>query len=128
MSNYLLETTAAIAVMNGDFQVERLLEQFENVYVSTVTIGELYFGAEKSSNQDENLKRVSEFASERTILVCDHGTAIWYGRIIYQLRAKGRPIPQNDVWIAATAMQHELILLTRDKHFGEVENLALVGW
>jgi tRNA(fMet)-specific endonuclease VapC len=51
-----------------------------------------------------------------------------YGRIAQQLRRKGRPIPQNDIWIAATALQYDLTLVTRDEHFKQVEGLALETW
>jgi tRNA(fMet)-specific endonuclease VapC len=56
---------------------------------------------------------------------CDAATAREYGRIKEILRAKGKPIPENDIWIAAMAVQHGLTLATRDQHFGEVPNLVV---
>ncbi len=53
---------------------------------------------------------------------------IWYGEIKDRLRKKGRPIPENDIWIAAIAFQHDLILISRDEHFREVEDLKLEEW
>jgi tRNA(fMet)-specific endonuclease VapC len=55
-------------------------------------------------------------------------TARQYGEVKNRLRLKGRPLPENDVWIAALALQHDLILVTRDAHFQEVENLQPVAW
>jgi len=63
-----------------------------------------------------------------TTLVCDARTAQAYGQIKNSLRAKGRPIPENDIWIAALGKQHSLTLITRDAHMGEVEGLAIEGW
>ncbi|MEO8396000.1 MAG: type II toxin-antitoxin system VapC family toxin [Chloroflexota bacterium] len=124
---YLLDTNAAIALLKGDPAIDTVLSRLE-LYVPGIVLGELYFGAEKSGRIEENLRRVDEFAAKRSILHCDTETSRWYGRIRHQLRAKGRPIPQNDVWIAAVALQHDLTLLTRDVHFKEVDNLPLKSW
>lgn len=124
---YLLDTNAAVALLNGDSAIVSRLHQAELIIPITV-IGELYFGAERSGRVTENLQRVDEFVSRRTILHYDTETARWYGRIFQQLRKKGRPIPQNDIWIAAVTLQHNLTLLTRDAHFNEVDNLPLQGW
>jgi len=61
-------------------------------------------------------------------LICDIETATHYARIKNDLRLKGKPIPENDIWIAALALQHGLILATRDAHFGEVDGLTVVRW
>ena len=60
-----------------------------------------------------------------TILVCDTETARQYGRIKVELRRKGRPIPENDMWIAAVALQHGLTLATRDAHFDAIDGLTV---
>ena len=63
----------------------------------------------------------------REVLPCDLETARHYGVIENALRAKGRPIPANDVWSAALAQHHELIVVTRDAHFGEVDSLPVLA-
>lgn len=123
----LIDTNAAIALLDGVVEIEQLLSETD-VNVPSVVLGELYFGAEKSQRVEANVKRVLEFASRRTVLVCDTNTARWYGRIAYQLRVKGRPIPQNDMWIAALALQHGLSLVTCDEHFKQVDGLSLEAW
>jgi len=62
------------------------------------------------------------------ILPCDAETAFWYGIVKDGLRRTGQPIPENDIWIAAIALQHGLTLATRDKHFQTVENLISETW
>lgn len=52
-------------------------------------------------------------------------TASYYGQIMANLDKSGKPIPTNDVWIAAMAMQHQLVLVTKDKHFNEIEGLEI---
>lgn len=60
--------------------------------------------------------------------MCDEATARMYGEVKAALRKKGRPIPENDVWIAALARQYDLRLISRDKHFATVENLDVEAW
>ncbi|MEE8391198.1 MAG: PIN domain-containing protein [Anaerolineae bacterium] len=88
-------------------------------------IGELYYGACKSSRVEDNVALIDDFAANNVVLGCDTETAYRYGKVKNRLRQRGRPIPENDIWIAAIALQHDLILLTSDVHFGKVENLKL---
>jgi tRNA(fMet)-specific endonuclease VapC len=60
--------------------------------------------------------------------MCDAETAQQYGEVKNKLRLKGRPLPENDIWIAALALQHDLILVTHDAHFQEVESLRTAAW
>ena len=62
------------------------------------------------------------------MLSIDAPTASRYGRVKGQLKARGRLIPENDVWIAACALEHDLIVVTRDSHFDEVEGLTCEAW
>ena len=108
--------------------IEEKIQSGNNWFLASPAIGELYYGARKSDKITENLHRVNTFVEEHVFLSCDLETAQWYGIIKDQLRRKGRPIPNNDIWIAAIAMQHGLILVTRDAHFGEVESLQTEHW
>jgi tRNA(fMet)-specific endonuclease VapC len=74
------------------------------------------------------VSRIEEFAAITTVLSCDTQTARYYGQIKNMLRAKGRPVPENDLWIAAIARQHSLTLVTRDNHFNEIDGLPTVCW
>lgn len=62
------------------------------------------------------------------VLPCNEETGYWYGITKDKLRRKGYPIPENDIWIAALAMQYGLLLATRDKHFLLVEELKVEMW
>ena len=87
----------------------------------TVVLGELYYGTERSIRVDENTQRINEFASTTVVISCNQETARQYGRIKNALRAKGRPIPENNIWLAAQALQHQLTLVARDDHFREID-------
>ena len=104
------------------------MQNGNNLFLASPTVGELYYGAQKSDKVTENLNRINIFVEEHTFLSCDLETAQWYGIIKERLQRKGRPIPNNDIWIAAIAMQHGLILVTRDAHFDEVESLQTERW
>jgi tRNA(fMet)-specific endonuclease VapC len=125
---YLLDTNAAIALNAGDPALLEKLQEADEVFVPAIVLGELYFGAEKSGRAEENRQRVDTLADRWTIHDCDSVTAQHYGRIKNQLRTLGRPIPENDIWIAALARQHDLVLVTKDQHFSHVEGLKSASW
>ncbi len=125
---FLLDTNIVIALTLGDGAVLERLEDDVTVFLSSIVIGELYFGAYRSARVEENLTRVTELAAHNTALVCDTFTARHYGRIKNRLRGAGRPIPENDIWIAALARQHDLTLVSRDAHFDEIEGLKVQAW
>lgn len=105
---FLLDTNILIALFAEEPSVLARLASAESVFVPAIALGELYYGARKSARVDANLNRLDEFAAEAVMLVCDASTARHYGRIKNDLRAKGHPIPENDIWIAAIAAQHGL--------------------
>nr|WP_216634873.1 type II toxin-antitoxin system VapC family toxin [Gloeomargarita lithophora] len=117
---FLLDTNIVIALFAGEAIVKDHLAQANEVFIPSIVIGELCYGAKKSGRISANLAKVDELVANSTILVCDAETARQYGEVKNKLRLKGRPLPENDVWIAALALQHALILVTRDAHFQEV--------
>jgi tRNA(fMet)-specific endonuclease VapC len=125
---FLLDTNAVISAFAKDAALQARLSGAAEVFISSVVLGELYYGPHKSSRVTENLQKINELAVRSAVLGCDGTTAQWYGEIKNSLRAKGRPIPENDIWIAAIAKQYDLALFTRDAHFAEVEGLATEGW
>ena len=125
---YLLDTNVVIALFANETAVQDKLGQADQVFVPSIALGELYFGARKSAKTDENLKRIDEFAVAVAVLGCGAETARRYGEIKNALRVKGHPIPENDIWIAAIALENNLTLATRDAHFSEIENLAVMTW
>lgn len=126
--SYLLDTKVIIALFAGEPSVQEHLAVAHEVYVPSVSTGELCFGALRSGRPAENLARVDEFAANNVVLSCDTQTACHYGQLKAALRAQGRPIPENDLWIAAVALQHDLTLVTSDAHFSGIESLRAESW
>jgi tRNA(fMet)-specific endonuclease VapC len=125
---FLLDTNIVIAIFAKEAKMQAHLVSATEVFVPTIVLGELYYGAHKSSRLAENIAKINEFAANSVVLVSDTAKAQSYGEIKNALRAKGRPIPENDIWIAAIAMQYNLALVTRDSHFGEVDGLVIETW
>src|SRR6185369_3085652 len=95
----LLDTNIVIALFGDDSAIKEHLASVTEVFVPSIVIGELVYGAHKSSQSAHNLTRIDDFASKNVILGCDAGTAQHYGEIKFALQQKGRPIPENDIWI-----------------------------
>lgn len=126
---YLLDTNVIIALFAREQPVLDRLAAAEAVFVPAVALGELYYGARKSMRVEDNLSRIDAFAAAAALLDCNQATAQHYGEIKNGLRAKGRPIPENDIWIGAVAMQHNLTVATRDAdHFSQISDLKFEAW
>jgi tRNA(fMet)-specific endonuclease VapC len=121
----LVDTNVVIALFAGEPGVVENVQRHAAVFLCAPVLGELRYGAQASARVQSNLERLDKFAKALIVLPCDTQTATLYGEVKFDLRRKGRPIPENDVWIAAIARQHGLILLTRDEHFREVERLGV---
>jgi len=124
----LLDTSAVIQLIAEDPLAVGLVASNPGIYVSFITLGELLYGAEKSERPQENIADIKTFTSAFSLLPCDKETAGHYGYLANVLRKKGRPIPQNDIWIAAVARQHDLIVATWDKHFQQVPEISVYSW
>lgn len=125
---YLLDTNVIIAFFAGEERVRGSLDAADEVFLPSIAIGELYYGARKSGRPEINLTRVDELVLTGVVLACDSETARRYGEIKNMLRIKGRPLPENDIWIAALARQHDLTLVTRDTHFEQIDDLNMATW
>jgi len=123
-----LDTNIVIALLEGDDTVLSNLDRASEVFIPAVVLGELFFGAAKSGRPSENTAKVERFAAGAAVVSCDLDVAREYGRLKQHLKGKGRPLPENDIWIAAAAKRHGMVLVTRDRHFHEVEGLQTTDW
>ena len=125
--NVLLDTSAYSALHRGHQPILDVLRRSETVAVSAVVLGELYSGFRAGNRWAENTAELAQFLSKPSVRVLNitEETALRYAEVDVYLRRKGRPIPRNDVWIAASALEHGLQLLTLDLHFREIPLLLL---
>jgi tRNA(fMet)-specific endonuclease VapC len=123
--NALLDTNVFVRVLGGDPAADACLRQLDRAYLCMIVMGELWHGAENSARPEESRHAVEKLAKRFDWLPGSHAVAVEFGRIKHDLRKRGRPIPENDVWIAAFAKAHSLLLLTNDQHFAEVDGLKV---
>ncbi len=128
MRRLFLDTNVYSAFKRGDSAAVELLRTADEIVVNAVVLGELIAGFAVGSQETRNREELSAFLSSPRVraVPVDEATAGFYARVFALLRRKGRPIPTNDLWIAASALQHGLILATRDEHFAAIEGLATV--
>jgi tRNA(fMet)-specific endonuclease VapC len=125
-SSIALDTNQAVHVLNDVAEVISWLNGFGELCLPVTVVGELRFGALKSTRAQANLERVEALAARCTLLDARLSTADFYARSRFDLLRKGRPIPENDIWIAAACLQHNVPLATDDRHFDEVPGLRVV--
>jgi len=128
-TTYLYDTSVLVEVLRGNPDIERRRQAATGTpYVSAVTHGELLYGAKHSQRAALALADVQSLVATMAVLDVDSRTADLYSDIAHQLRTAGMPIPDNDMWIAATAMQAGLTLAARDAHFARVAGLSYEIW
>ena len=128
---YLLDTNTCIFLMKGNVDVlERYFELRDfGLAISSITVAELYYGVYNSCHVEKNGKNLTNFLIGLNILDVDSGVAMEYGRICADLRKKGTPIGQLDMFIAAHALSKGLILVTNNtKEFERIDGLFFEDW
>ena len=125
---YLLDTAIVLALFENDPAVVEPLAEADEVFIPSIVLGELYYGARRSGRAAENLARAYEFSQVVPILPCDAEASRWYSVVKEVLLQKGAQIPENDAWIAAIALRFGLVLVTRDAHFRLITNLKVATW
>jgi tRNA(fMet)-specific endonuclease VapC len=122
-----LDTDVSIKFLNGDTHIDAVLLKYSEICLPAIVVGELVFGALNSKHAEQNLARHRKLIHSTTILTLTEATANTYAKIRLALKKKGKPIPENDLWIAATCIEHKLPLMSSDVHFEYVDQLNLMS-
>jgi tRNA(fMet)-specific endonuclease VapC len=127
MSKILLDTNCYTAFLAGDHDVLQALTEAQTTFVSIFVLGELYAGFKGGTREKENRNILGKFLKKPSVVTIDASieTAKLFGIIKDMLKQAGRPIPINDVWIAAHALEFGAELVTHDKHFLNIPGLRL---
>ena len=132
MKRYLLDSNIWIYAMNGRHpELREKLESLplDDVYLSDIVAGELAFGWENSTSPVTTKRKVEQFLNHFPTLSTDAASARIYGQLRHTLQSRGAPIGMNDFWIAAQALAHKMILVTRNtREFARVDGLKLEDW
>lgn len=128
---YVLDTDMVIYLVKGKVEVASRIKQAgeENVYISPITVGELFFGIYKSQRREENLHRYTAVMAQYNILPFTNAVGQHYGQIRADLEKAGTPIGDNDLWIAAFARAYQATLVTNNvDEFERVKDLMVENW
>lgn len=128
MKRILIDTNIYSYALKGDDEVIEILRQTDEIGFSIISIGELLAGFKLGGKERKNRKELEQFLDSPRVVVyhADEDTAEFYAEILCGLRKIGKPVPANDIWIAATAFQNGLKLFTKDAHFQHISGLYLI--
>lgn len=125
MRPILIDTNAYTAFMLGDAAVIEVIAHADRIYVNSIVLGELLGGFAAGTREARNRGELARFLDSPRVefVPVTAQTADSYALVYSGLRRKGHPIPTNDLWIAASALEHGAAVLTRGAHFGQIEGL-----
>jgi len=126
MNGSILDTNVITKLLDNDPAAISLVHKIDNVFTSIVVVGELFFAAANSSKREVNFKKFQEALACLEIIYIDETVCMSYAEIKLELKKKGKPIPDNDIWIAACAHAKGLSVATFDHHFFEIAQIVLV--
>ena len=126
MKRLLIDTNIYSYALKGDPEVVSILRKVSLIGISVVSIGELLSGFKGGNKIAENREELEIFLDSPRVQVyqIDDETAEYYSEVLNNLKKIGKPVPTNDIWIAATAFQHGLKLFSKDKHFQNIPGLT----
>lgn len=124
----ILDTNALSAAADNDTAVAAILARAEELAIPVIVLGEYRHGIARSRNRTSYENWLSGLLNDCMVLDVTEPTTHYYAEISLELKRKGRPIPTNDLWIAALCRQHSLPLLSQDRNFDLVAGNKRVGW
>ncbi len=124
----ILDTNALSAMAEGDLQISKVLIEPSQQYLTVPVLAEYRYGLLNSRLRLQLETWLNKLESSRSALMLDLVTAHFYAKIRDQLQKKGRMIPINDLWIGALAMQHQLPILSEDRHFDYIDGIKRISW
>lgn len=127
MKQLLIDTNIYVAFKRNDSKIIELLQQADSIAVNTVVLGELLAGFKGGIRETSNRKELDQFLDSTRVelLVLDETSADFFALVFNNLKQIGKPVPTNDIWIAASAMQYGRTLVTLDSHFSYIAGLSL---
>ena len=122
----LLDTNAYVGFKRNVVEIVDFIVSAESIMFSPIVLGELMFGFRNGTRFKKNMEDLNRFLDHEAVELVPVGkiTSDRYSRIAAQLKQQGRPIPSNDIWIAAQTMEHGAELITSDQHFERINGLV----
>lgn len=124
----ILDTNALSAFVDGDMAIGDILRRQARAAIPVIVLGEFRYGIAESRHRAAYEAWLGSRLAHFDVLAVTADTSVAYAALRVALKRSGRPIPANDAWIAALALQHGLSVLSRDGHFDAVPNLTRTAW
>ena len=124
----VLDTSVVVAHLRKQIDLFAIADDSEVLFLPVFVLGELYKGAEKANQPPRQHYLINRLLDRFRLLDPDVHTALRYAQVAAALERLGRPIPENDLWIAASALESGMPLATRDAHFERVPGLTVLRW
>ena len=129
MNRLLIDTNIYSNALRGESKTVSTLQKTVEIGITSISLGELLSGFKGGNKEQQNREELKEFLDSPRVTVysVDESTADFYAEILDGLRKKGKPIPTNDIWIAAIAFQYGFKLYSNDEHFRNIPGLLLLN-
>lgn len=124
----ILDTNGLSALVEGDLTLQPILGKANRVAIPVITLGEYRYGISQSRDRVRYEQWLASYLHGFQILDINEQTTFSYSAVRSELKKAGKPIPSNDIWIAALCRQYSLPLLSRDRHFDAVPGLTRLAW
>lgn len=127
MRPVLLDTNIFTALKKSDAPICQIVQSADTILMSAIVIGELLYGYDGGNKAKQNRQQLQQFLDSPRVKIISVtvDTAHFFSQVSLALKQKGKPIPTNDVWIAAQAFEHGSVVCTYDKHFHVIEGLSI---
>lgn len=120
---FAFDSNIVIDILKKKTSIIAFVKQYPIICLPISVNGELIFGVLNSPKPESELQKIDTFIERCEILNIDSKVAQKYAEVTLELKKKGKPIPENDIWIAATCIANDMPLITQDNHFKNVDNL-----
>ena len=124
----ILDTNAVSAIADNEPAAVRLFSEAASIELPVIVLSEFRFGIAHSRHRKEYEKWLAELIAATRVLPVDEEASSHYAQVRAELKKAGKPIPSNDLWIAALCRQHRFPLMSQDRHFDAVQGLKRIGW
>jgi predicted nucleic acid-binding protein len=124
----ILDTNAISDLAENNFKLAEIVDRAAQAALPFIAVAEYQFGLLGSTRPKKGQAILDGLVKTLPLLLPDSQTIRHYAEIAVELKKRGRPIPTNDLWIAALARQHSLPILSQDRHFDHIPDLQRIGW
>lgn len=125
---FLFDTNIIIGFLKNEKGIIEKIKNEEELNISVITVGEMLFGAQNSDFSQKNVDIYNDFFDQCNVYNITEKTSKFYAEIRYKLKKIGKPIPENDIWIAAVSEENNMTIVTRDRHLLEIDFIKTMEW